>query len=119
MRAVEYDQYGDASVLHQADCRIPQRLPGQLLIEVHSSSVNPIDYRLRRGDMKGFIPFGFPRIPGYDVAGIIVDSDSDCDFKNGDRVMAFLDHTRGGALADDTYLAIVEVGSNHAGRSIW
>ena len=100
MRAVEYDRYGDASVLHMADHAIPQRLPGQLLIEVHASSVNPIDYRFRRGDMKGLIPFGFPRIPGYDVAGIVVDTDSECDFKYGDRVMAFLDHTRGGASAD-------------------
>ena len=102
MRAVEYDRYGDASVLHMADHTLPQRLPDQLLIEVHASSVNPIDYRFRRGDMKGLIPFGFPRVPGYDVAGVVVDvdTDSECDFKYGDRVMAFLDHTRGGALAD-------------------
>lgn len=106
MRAVKYDQYGDASVLHLAEHAIPQRLPGQLLIEVHASSVNPIDYRFRRGDMKGLIPFGFPRIPGYDVAGLVVDTDSDCDFKNGDRVMAFLDHTRGGALADYAVCAV-------------
>jgi len=50
--------------------------------------------------MKGLIPFGFPRIPGYDVAGIVVDTEQDSCFEVGDRVMAFLDHTRGGALAD-------------------
>ncbi len=100
MRAVEYDEYGDASVLHVADHPIPQLLPGHLFIEVLASSVNPIDYRFRRGDMKGLIPFGFPRIPGYDVAGIVVDTNTDCSFAKGDRVMAFLDHTRGGALAD-------------------
>ncbi len=79
---------------------VPQRLRGQLMIEVLASSVNPIDYRIRRGEMKGLIPFGFPRVPGYDVAGIVAESDSDSTFKVGDRVMAFLDHTRGGALAD-------------------
>jgi NADPH:quinone reductase-like Zn-dependent oxidoreductase len=100
MRAVEYDQYGDASVLHVADHTIPQLLPDQLFIEVLASSVNPIDYRFRRGDLRGLIPFGFPRIPGYDVAGIVVDTNTDCSFAKGDRVMAFLDHTRGGALAD-------------------
>jgi len=100
MRAIEYDHYGDAKVLHGAEHTVPQRLPGQLLIEVLASSVNPIDYRFRRGDLKGLIPFGFPRIPGYDVAGIVVDNDSDSSFAIGDRVMAFLDHTRGGALAD-------------------
>ena len=102
MHAIEYDHYGDASVLHVADHPVPQRLPGQLLIEVLASSVNPIDYRFRRGDMKGLIPFGFPRIPGYDVAGIVADTDIDSDnpFAVGDRVIAFLDHARGGALAD-------------------
>ena len=100
MRAIEYDHYGDASVMHVADHPTPQRLRGQLLIQVLASSVNPIDYRFRRGDMKILIPFGFPRIPGYDVAGIVVESDRDSSFAIGDRVMAFLDHTRGGALAD-------------------
>lgn len=100
MRAVEYDRYGEADVLHLANHLIPTRSAGQLLIQVLASSVNPIDYRFRRGDMKGLIPFGFPRIPGYDVAGKIVESDSGSAFKVGERVIAFLDHTRGGALAD-------------------
>lgn len=109
MRAVEYDHYGDASVLHVADHLVPQRMPGQLMIEVLASSVNPIDYRVRRGDLKGIVPFGFPRIPGYDVAGIVVDTESDTSFSVGDRVMAFLDHTRGGALADYAVCAVSAV----------
>lgn len=109
MRAVEYDQYGDAEVLHMADRPVPQRLPGQLMIQVLASSVNPIDYRFRRGDLKGLIPFGFPRVPGYDVAGIVVDTDSGSSFAVGDRVMAFLDHTRGGALADYAVCAVSAV----------
>lgn len=100
MRAVEYDQYGNADVLHMADHPVPKRVHGQLMIEVLASSVNPIDYRIRQGEMKGLIPFGFPRVPGYDVAGIVTESDGDSSFAVGDRVMAFLDHTRGGALAD-------------------
>ncbi len=100
MRAVEYDHYGNADVLRMADHPVPQRLRDHLLIEVLASSVNPIDYRIRGGEMKGLIPFGFPRIPGYDVAGIVAESDSDSSFAVGDRVMAFLDHIRGGAFAD-------------------
>lgn len=106
MRAIEYDDYGDASVLHSAEHQVPQLLPGQIMIEVLASSVNPIDYRFRRGEMKGLIPFGFPRVPGYDVAGIVVDAETDSSFKVGDRVMAFLDHTRGGALADYATCAV-------------
>ncbi|PAY16148.1 quinone oxidoreductase [Rhodopirellula sp. SM50] len=100
MHAVVYDDYGDASVLRTGMVEVPRRQPGQLLIHVEASSVNPIDYRLRRGELKGLLLFGFPRIPGYDVAGQVVDCDADAPFKPGDRVMAYLDHLRGGACAE-------------------
>lgn len=106
MFAVVYDNYGDADVLHVADSPVPQRLPGQVMIAVHASSVNPIDYRLRRGEMKGILIGGFPRIPGYDVAGVIVDSGGDGRFSIGDRVMAFLDSTYGGACAEFAVCAV-------------
>ncbi len=109
MRAIEYDQYGDASVLHLAEHLVPQLAPGQVLIRVLASSVNPIDYKFRRGDMKGLVPFGFPRVPGYDVAGVVVDTFKDSSFAEGDRVMAFLDHARGGALADYAVCAVSSV----------
>lgn len=99
MQAIVFDDYGDASVLHRAEVTIPQRGAGQVLIAVEASSVNPIDYRIRRGEMKGLLPFGFPRVPGYDVAGIVVQSDGDGAFQPGDRVMAYLDNIRGGACA--------------------
>jgi NADPH:quinone reductase-like Zn-dependent oxidoreductase len=109
MRAIVYDDYGDPSVLHADQRPVPERLPGQVLIEVFASSVNPIDYRLRSGEMKGLIPFGFPRIPGFDVAGKIADCAGDEGFSIGDRVMAFLDHTRGGASADYVACAVGSV----------
>ncbi len=58
MQAMVYDDYGDASVLHAAEIPPPERLPGQILIEMHALSVNPIDYRLRRdeGSAAGRVP---------------------------------------------------------------
>ncbi|MGB7327327.1 MAG: NAD(P)-dependent alcohol dehydrogenase [Rubripirellula sp.] len=106
MKAVVYDDYGDAKVLHETEMPVPNRAPSQLLIAVQASSVNPIDYRLRSGEMKGLLPFGFPRVPGYDVAGTVVDCASDAPFQVGDRVMAFLDHARGGACAEFAVCAI-------------
>ncbi len=106
MKAMVYDRYGDASVLHLAELPKPHRLPGQIIIEVMVSSVNPIDYRMRQGEMRGLIPFGFPRIPGYDVAGVVAESADDSQFAAGDRVMAFLNSSRGGACADFVACAI-------------
>ena len=100
MAAMVYNDYGDASVLHADTIPLPQRSSGQVLIQVWASSVNPIDYRLRGGELKGLLPGGFPRVPGYDVAGVVADYDSDAPFAVGDRVVAFLDSIRGGACAD-------------------
>ncbi len=100
MQAIVYDDYGDAGVLRRTHLPVPERERDELLIEVHASSVNPIDYRLRSGEMKCILPGGFPRVPGYDVAGIVAEGDESGLFKAGDRVMAFLDSLRGGACAD-------------------
>ena len=106
MNAMVFDDYGDADVLHLAEVPLPHRLPGQVTIDVQATSVNPIDYRLRSGEMKGLLPGGFPRIPGYDVAGIIADAAADAPLVIGERVMAFLNSSRGGASADFAVSAI-------------
>lgn len=106
MNAMVFDDYGSADVIHHAQVPLPRRLPGQVLIDVQATSVNPIDYRLRSGEMKGLLPGGFPRIPGYDVAGFIADAADDSPFVIGERVMAFLNSSRGGASADFVSCAI-------------
>lgn len=100
MQAVVYDDYGDAGVLRRTHLPVPERERGELLIEVHASSVNPIDFRLRSGEMKSILPGGFPRVPGYDVAGIVAVGDESGLFNAGERVMALLGSLRGGACAD-------------------
>lgn len=100
MRVIVYDDYGNAGVLRRTHIPVPKRESDEIMIEVHAASVNPIDYRLRRGDMKELLPGGFPRVPGYDVAGFVVETDEARTFQVGDRVMAFLDTIRGGACAD-------------------
>lgn len=106
MQAMVYDEYGDASVLHAAEIPTPERLPGQILIEMHATSVNPIDYRMRNGEIKALLMGGFPRVPGLDVAGVVADCADDAPFQIGDRVMAFLDTARGGASAEFCVCAI-------------
>ncbi len=109
MQAMVYDDYGDASVLHSSQVAVPMRLPGQVLIEVWASSVNPVDVRIRSGEVRGLLPGGFPRVPGYDVAGVVVDSGSDARFHVGDRVLAYLDSLLGGACAEYAVCAVDSV----------
>jgi NADPH2:quinone reductase len=100
MRAMVYERYGDPGCLQLADIQAPWRLPGSVVIRVHAAGVNPIDARLRRGEAKWLLPGGFPRVPGYDVAGQIADTAGDTGLQVGDRVLAFLDKLYGGGYAE-------------------
>lgn len=99
MNAVTYERYGGPETLRMRDVPTPDFRPGSVLIEVRAAGINPIDYRIRRGDMRWLMPGGFPRIPGYDVAGEVVDTDASSGLRAGDRVLAFLDNWYGGGYA--------------------
>jgi len=43
--------------------------PGQVLVKVRAASVNPIDWKMRRGLMAKVFPIKFPRVLGRDCAG--------------------------------------------------
>lgn len=100
MQAVIYRDYGDPSVLSVADLPIPDPAQNEIVIRVHAAGVNPIDARLRSGEMKGLLPGGFPRVPGYDVAGVVETQSARASFERGDRVLAYLDHVYGGGYAE-------------------
>jgi NADPH:quinone reductase-like Zn-dependent oxidoreductase len=56
-------------VLVRADVEAPAPGPGEVLIRVRASSVNPIDWRIRNGDLRFFIRHPWPIILGVDLAG--------------------------------------------------
>ncbi|WP_339750072.1 NAD(P)-dependent alcohol dehydrogenase [uncultured Rubinisphaera sp.] len=100
MQAITYKDYGSHSVLTLSEVSRPQPARDEVLIRVVAASVNPIDARLRSGEMRWMLPGGFPRIPGYDVAGVIEEVGKECSFQPGNRVLAFLDHMYGGGYAE-------------------
>jgi NADPH:quinone reductase-like Zn-dependent oxidoreductase len=63
-------------------------------VKVTSTSVNPIDYKIRRGDMKQVMPLQLPTILGYDLAGeIMALGEGVTGLKVGSLVMGVTDHT--------------------------
>lgn len=72
MRAVYYERHGSADVLQLGELPTPEPEPHQVLVEVVATSVNPIDRRLRNGELQAYITRTFPVIPGWDLAGRIV-----------------------------------------------
>lgn len=101
MKAVYYEKYGDADVLQFGEQPTPGIDDHQLLVRVHASSVNPVDWKIRAGKLLPVSGVNFPKIPGRDVAGEVVEVGGKVlSFKVGDRVYGMTDTRNGGANAE-------------------
>lgn len=101
MKAVVLHEYGGPDKLKYEDVRDPVAGEGEVLVRVTASSVNPIDYKLRSGAMKQYMPLELPAILGRDVSGIVREIGAGVQgFAPGDRVMA---------LGNDAYAELVVV----------
>src|SRR4051812_20610735 len=88
MKAVRIHKYGGSEVLTYEDAPIPEILPDEVLIKVHSAGVNPVDWKIREGHMKDQIE-KLPLILGWDVAGTVEKTGSLITlYKKGDVVIA-------------------------------
>lgn len=81
MQAVVMHETGDPDVLRYEEIDRPEPGDGEVLIKVHAASVNPADWKLRRG----FMTKPLPTVLGYDVSGTVETSLAD-GFAEGDEV---------------------------------
>jgi NADPH:quinone reductase-like Zn-dependent oxidoreductase len=72
MKAVLLHGYGDVNQLSYEDAPMPIPAAGELLVKTVAASVNPIDWKLRRGDLREMMPLEFPAILGRDLSGEVV-----------------------------------------------
>ena len=94
MKAVVVHQYGGPEVLKFEEYPDPVPGPGEVLVRVAATSVNPIDYKRRAGLTKDFYPLKFPGLIGVDIAGTVVKIGPGAEgFSVGDQVFAIADNT--------------------------
>ena len=69
MKAMLLKAFGgpDSFELHDVPKPLPQA--GQVLVRVHATSINPLDYQIRRGDYPDLV--SLPSITGHDVSGVV------------------------------------------------
>ncbi|SCL17594.1 NADPH2:quinone reductase [Micromonospora rhizosphaerae] len=67
MKAIVYERNGDPSVLELVDRPVPEPGPGEVLVRMAVSGVNPTDWKARR---QWPLPAGW-QIPGQDGAGVV------------------------------------------------
>lgn len=101
MKAIVIDQYGGIEELKEREVGRPEINDDQVLLEIHATSINPIDWKLREGYLKEMLPFEFPIILGWDAAGVVVETGGNVtDFQVGDRVFTRPLTTRQGTYAE-------------------
>ncbi|WP_439882655.1 NADP-dependent oxidoreductase [Pontibacter sp. MBLB2868] len=90
MKAAIYKEFGGAEKIEVTTVDVPEVKEGEVLVRVKAAGVNPVDAAVREGYLKDFLPYEFPVIPGWDVAGVIEERGfSARRFEVGDAVYAY------------------------------
>lgn len=104
MRAAQYDHYGAPDVLYVANVDEPKLGSSHALVRVISTSVNPVDDRVRDGAVRVATGWWFPKGTGLDFYGeVVAVGDSFGSPGVGSRVWGFLP-----SLPDGRHLAAAE-----------
>lgn len=69
MKAVVLKSFGGPESFALEEVPTPVPRAGQVLVRVHATSINPLDYQVRRGDYPDLVPL--PSITGHDVSGVV------------------------------------------------
>ncbi|WP_242908507.1 NADP-dependent oxidoreductase [Actinomadura terrae] len=71
MKKVIYAEFGGPDVLQLLDAEEPHAGPGEVRVAVRAAGVNPVDWRLREGQVLGAHPVTLPAGVGLDAAGVV------------------------------------------------
>lgn len=99
MKAVQINAYGGIEVLElNQNAPEPKITKDQVLVEIHSASINPIDWKLREGYLKEMAPLQFPATLGLDFSGKVIKiGENVTNFKLGDNVFGQAGILNGGS----------------------
>ena len=99
MKALRINQYGGRDVLKlDSNAPRPAAGKGQVLIEVHAASINPIDWKVRAGYMREMVPLTMPATLGGDAAGVVAEvGEGVSGVKSGDRLYGYPSLLAGGS----------------------
>lgn len=105
MKAARIHAYGTPDVIRVEDAPLPEIGPDDLLIRAVAASVNPVDWKIRRGYLAQMLNHPLPLTLGWDVSGIVEQVGANVTtFKQGDAVYSRPDIRRNGTYAE--YVAV-------------
>lgn len=100
MKAFSIDRYGKKNG-RISEVPTPEVGTHDVLVQVHATSVNLLDAKIRTGEFKLILPYSFPLILGNDLAGVVIRVGASVRrFKPGDEVYARPPQARIGTFAE-------------------
>ena len=69
MKAMMLTSFGGPESFELRELPKPVPGPGHVLVRVHATSINPLDYQVRRGDYPDLA--ALPTITGHDISGVV------------------------------------------------
>ncbi len=71
MQAIRVHQYGEPEQLRMEQVARPVPREGEVLVKVYAAGVLPIEWKIRSGAFRNYMPATFPYTPGSAFAGIV------------------------------------------------
>lgn len=110
MRAWRVHEFGGPEVMRLEAAPVPSPGPGEILVKVAAASINPIDWKMRSGYLRGGMQIVLPRALGRDCAGSIVAvGDGVSDLTVGQAVAGLADPAKHGTHAEYAVLPTAQV----------
>ena len=101
MKAIRIHEYGGPEVLSIDEVPVPEPGKDEVLVRVHATSVNPVDWKIREGLRKEKFPSKLPLTIGWDVSGVVEQvGEKVSNLRKGDEVYGRPDPTKNGAYAE-------------------
>ena len=111
MRAIAQQEFGGPDTLQVVDVDRPLMGPDSVVVDVRAAGVNPVDFKIREGYLKGAFRTVFPLVPGWDVAGVVAAvGPTTRGYAKGDEVLGYV---RKDYVGDGTYAEQVVAWPRH------
>jgi NADPH2:quinone reductase len=97
VKAFGYSNNGGPDVQEFFELEMPTPMPGELLVEVRSAGVNPVDWKIRSGALGATAAGDLPAVLGSEVSGVVRGVGKDVDgFAENDEVFGSVAPGSGG-----------------------
>ena len=101
MKRIQYHRYGGPDELRMEEVALPEPGRGEVRVRIRAAAANPMDWKIRKGELKMMTGGAFPRGLGHDFAGVVEAVGPEATrFKVGDEVFGATGLKQSGTFAE-------------------